>query len=280
MRLSDTQRTATEQLLISNAVDQALDEVDFRPLAGKSAFCDTQYLDGTVDKGYVISAVRQQLLANGCILQEERQRATYVVEVRSGGIGTDRNSVLVGIPEMTVPTILPGQPSHIPEVPFAKKSDQNGVAKLALFAYNRKTGKPYWQSGVVHAVSSARDTWFLGAGPFQKGTIRNGTEFAGHRLLLPEKDESVEEATLATKKKVKVADKIDWHEPKEPSLAEQLAELVGGSASDVQSVKDWFRTHLAESTAGDPEKASSKIPKEKGKDAEAKPRWADLTPPH
>src|SRR5947208_2201883 len=184
-RQSDTQRTATEQLLISNAVDQAVAHVDFSPLAGKSVFFDPQYFDNTVDKGYVISSIRQQLLAHGCTLQEERSRATYVVEARAGGVGTDRHSVLVGIPEMTVPTILPGQPSHIPEVPFAKKSDQNGVAKLALFAYNRRTGKPYWQSGVVHAVSSARDTWLLGAGPFQKGTIRHGTEFAGRPLPLP-----------------------------------------------------------------------------------------------
>ena len=124
-RQSDTQRTATEQLLISNAVDQAVAHVDFSPLAGKSVFFDPQYFDNTVDKGYVISSIRQQLLAHGCTLQEERSRAAYVVEARAGGVGTDRHSVLVGIPEMTVPTILPGQPSHIPEVPFARLSGKN-----------------------------------------------------------------------------------------------------------------------------------------------------------
>jgi hypothetical protein len=54
-RMSDTQRTATEQLLISNAVDQAVSQIDFRPLAGKRVYFDAQYLDGTVDKGYVVS---------------------------------------------------------------------------------------------------------------------------------------------------------------------------------------------------------------------------------
>src|SRR5205823_11750631 len=79
-RMSDTQRTATEQLLISNAVDKAVTQVDLRPLSGKPVFFDPQYLDGTVDKGYVTSSLRQQLLASGCVLQEDRTKATYVIE--------------------------------------------------------------------------------------------------------------------------------------------------------------------------------------------------------
>src|SRR5439155_10449112 len=102
-RMTDTARTATEQLLISNAVDQAVSQIDFRPLAGKTVFCDPQYLDGAVDRGYVISSLRQQLLAIGATLQDDRAKAEYVVEVRSGAIGTDRHSLLVGVPQMTVP---------------------------------------------------------------------------------------------------------------------------------------------------------------------------------
>jgi hypothetical protein len=116
------------------------------------------------------------------LLQEERTKATYVVEARSGGVGTDRHSLLVGVPQTTVPAIVPGQPTQIPEIPFAKKTDQNGVAKVAVFAYNRQTGEPVWQSGMVQSVSTARDIWFLGTGPFQNGTIRERTGFAGEPL--------------------------------------------------------------------------------------------------
>src|SRR5438552_11190575 len=123
-RMSDTQRTATEQLLISNAVDQVVSQLDFRCLAGKAVYFDPQYLDGAVDRGYVISSLRQQLLASGCVLQEDRAKARYVIEVRSGGIGTDRHSLLIGVPQMTVPSLVPGQPSQIPEIPFAKKNDE------------------------------------------------------------------------------------------------------------------------------------------------------------
>ena len=37
----------------------------------------------------------------------------------------------------------------------------------------------------LNACSSARDTWLMGAGPFRKGTIRQGTEFAGQSIPLP-----------------------------------------------------------------------------------------------
>ena len=91
-RITDTTRTATEQLLISNAIDQSVDRLDFRPLAGKPIFFDTQYLDGVVDKGYLISTIRQHLLASGCLLQEEAAR-TPRMSSRPGPAGWARTSM-------------------------------------------------------------------------------------------------------------------------------------------------------------------------------------------
>ena len=219
-RMTDTQRTATEQLLISNSVDQAVSELDFSVLAGKSVFFDPQYLDGPVDRGYLVSSLRQQLLACGCNLQEDRSKATYVVEARSGGVGTDRHSLLVGIPQMALPSLLPGQPSQIPEIPFAKKTDQNGYAKIAVFAYNRQTGKPVWQSGVVQAMSTSKDVWVLGTGPFQRGSIRRGTEFAGQQIVSTEG--AADSAGLA----IQVTEPATWTEEK-PTLAQLSKQLAG-----------------------------------------------------
>jgi hypothetical protein len=70
-------------------------------------------------------------------------------------------------------------PAAIPEIPIAKRRDQRGIAKIAVFAYHRETGTPVWQSGVAHQESSSNDVWILGAGPFQRGTIYEGTAFAG-----------------------------------------------------------------------------------------------------
>lgn len=186
-RWSDTARTATEQLLLSTAVDRAVDNMDFRPLADKYVYLDPQFLD-CVDNKYVVSTLRQHMLSEGCILMPDAASADFVVEVRSGGVGTDHHDVLVGIPAISVPgATTAGMPSAIPEIPFAKTTSQRGIAKLSCFAYNRETGQAVWQSGVFPVISTAKDSWFLGTGPFQRGTIYDGTHFAGSRFLFNRK---------------------------------------------------------------------------------------------
>ncbi len=180
-RSTDTNRTATEQLLVSDAIDRALQSINLQTLSGQTVFFDDSKLADVVDKNYLISSLRQYLLANGCSLREKREDADFIVEARAGAVGTDRSDLLFGLPSMNVPQIALVQPVNaiIPEIPIAKRKDQRGVAKIAVFAYHRQTGAPVWQSGLVHEESSANDVWILGAGPFQRGTIYTGTEFAG-----------------------------------------------------------------------------------------------------
>jgi Family of unknown function (DUF6655) len=189
-RSSDTARTATEQLLISDAIDRAVQSMNLRPLAGQTVYLDESKVTDVVDRNYYLSTLRQQLLANGCELREKREDADFVVEARAGAIGTDRNDLLFGVPSTTVPAIplLQPVPAAIPEIPIAKRKDQRGIAKIAVFAYHRATGAPVWQSGIVRQESSANDVWILGAGPFQRGTIYDGTAFAGTAIKNEQSD--------------------------------------------------------------------------------------------
>jgi hypothetical protein len=106
------------------------------------------------------------------------------------------------VPTMNVPQVFPLQPvpgAVIPEIPIAKRRDQKGIAKIAVFAYHRETGTPVWQSGLVHQESSSNDVWILGAGPFQRGSIYEGTAFAGKQLGADEaKGEAVPRRLPAT----------------------------------------------------------------------------------
>ena len=83
---------------------------------------------------------------------------------------------------MQLPSVLPGIPTNIPEIALMKKNDQRGVAKIAVFAYNRISGRAIWQSGTAEAISTAKDTWVFGTGPFSRGSIRKRTELAGEPL--------------------------------------------------------------------------------------------------
>jgi hypothetical protein len=182
-RMTDSQRAATEMLLVSQAADNAVAQIDFSPLNGKTVYLDASGIEKEVlDRGYLISLVKQQLVAAGALMYDDKTRAEYIVDLRAGGLGTDRHSVLVGTPAVQLPSVLPGIPTNIPEIALMKKSDQRGVAKVGVFAYNRITGRALWQSGTAEATTNVKDTWFLGTGPFSTGTIRKHTELAGEPL--------------------------------------------------------------------------------------------------
>jgi len=182
-RMTDSSRAASEMLLVSQAVDETVERMDFGPLAGKTVYVNSEYIDKTlVDRGYLISTIRQQLLAHGALLKEVEKEATYVVEIRAGGLGTDRHTLLFGSPQLSLPAVMPGQPTNIPELALVKRTEQKGVAKIGVFAYNRVTGRAIWQSGIQEGRSNLTDRWVFGAGPFSYGSIRNGTELAGEPL--------------------------------------------------------------------------------------------------
>lgn len=187
-RSSDTARTATEQMLLSNAIEKSVNGIDLRPLAGRHVYLDTTYLKGVTDENYLVGTLRQHMRAYGLRIEEEKDKAEYVVEARAGALGTNNHSVLIGVPQTNLPnTGLPGVPSSIPELPLAKTTKQSGVAKIALSAYHRDSGHPVWQSGAFPVASNATDKWFFGAGPFQSGSIyEDRLRFAGTRPdLLP-----------------------------------------------------------------------------------------------
>ncbi len=81
----------------------------------------------------------------------------------------------------TASTVISGTPSipSFPELSVAKRELKSGAAKVAVFAYDRASHEAIWQSGIEQANSSARDTWVLGVGPLQQGTIYKSARFAG-----------------------------------------------------------------------------------------------------
>ncbi len=172
-RTSHTARTATEQVLLSNAIDQTLENVSFEPLGARRVFIDDKYLDA-VDKGYVIGTLRHKTLAAGGWLAKNADEADVVIEPRSGGVGTDSEESFVGIPALSVP----GMPISLPDVKFISRNTQLAMAKLALVAYEPKTGAAVGLGGQTTGVTQHDDMYVLGMGPFRSGAVKQEREGA------------------------------------------------------------------------------------------------------
>ena len=185
--------TATDQLLMSDAVDATVAKLDFSPLAGKKVYLDATYVKTVrspllIESDYVISSLRQQMVSAGVLMVDGREDADIIAEARLGALGLDGHNVVYGIPAtnalstataaLTSAPILP----QLPEISLARREAKSGAAKIAVFAYLRETREPYWQSGIAKSTSNAKDIWILGVGPFQRGSIYDRTQFAGSEV--------------------------------------------------------------------------------------------------
>jgi hypothetical protein len=184
-KTSHTPRTAKEQLLISNSVDQSLDKIDFRPFGGYQVFLEDKYLE-CVDKNYIVGSIRHRLLYAGAALAPKAEEADIILEARSGGVGTNHQESFVGVPELSVPGPFP---ISTPEVRVLSRDTQTGIAKLGLVAYDAKTGTVLGSGGTSLARSDDNNWFFLGMGPYQHGSIHReaerGLELPGQRMPLP-----------------------------------------------------------------------------------------------
>lgn len=163
---SNTARTGTEQVLISKAIDRAMTTVQFGNLSGYKVFVDEKYLD-SVDKGYLVGSIRHRILQAGGALATAADQADIVMEVRSGGVGTDTQESFIGIPALG----MPGLPIELPEIKLANRSTQMGTAKIGLVCYDPQTGRGMGQGGETSALTHNNDTYIMGVGPFRSGAV-------------------------------------------------------------------------------------------------------------
>ena len=172
---SNTARTAKEQMLLSNAVDQSLDKVDFTPLYGQKVYLEEKYLE-CVDKPYVTASIRHRIMRAGGLLTAAADDADVVMEARSGGVGTDTSESFLGTPEIALPGML-----TVPEIRVAEKKSQYGYAKIGLVLYDAKSKKVLGDGGMAMAQSDDHNWYVAGVGPFQDGVLKSDVERAKYR---------------------------------------------------------------------------------------------------
>lgn len=171
-RVTDPTRTATEQFLLSTAAGEAVGQLSFDVLRGRRVFVDSQYFAAS-EQQFVLGELRAKMLLSGVELVATREAANIIVEVRSGGVGIDRNDFLLGLAALrdsdTAGTT--NMPIVTPELAILKNRYQEGVASVAYIAYWAETGEVVASSGPFIGRSLRDDWWYFGAGPRSNGDI-------------------------------------------------------------------------------------------------------------
>lgn len=166
--VTNTPRSAIEQLLLSGAVDRALEKLELPELAGKTVFVDFANLKA-YDAEYIKVATRARLARIGATLLEKPEEADFVVEVASGGLGIEFKKAMVGLPAIPVPN----SPMPMPEAPLYRTTEQTGIFKLLIFVHS----KGRFVAACHYYAKYDRDESFILWWRFQrKDDIREGWE--------------------------------------------------------------------------------------------------------
>jgi hypothetical protein len=172
IRVTDPPRSATEQFLESQATKLSIAQLSTDALRDRKVYLDWQYLTGAKETAaehlYCIGELRSKLLTAGVRLVEQRSQAQIILEVRSGGIGIDRQEFLLGLSSLPFPTGLgtggaAGQVAvNTPELALLKTTKQRGYADVAFVAYWADSGEVVASSGPFVGRTLREDYWVLG----------------------------------------------------------------------------------------------------------------------
>lgn len=176
-RVTNPERTATEQFLLSKATIEAVAPLNFDVLHGRRVYVDDQFFNSP-ERPFVIGEIRARLLLAGVQLAPYSSEAEIIMEVRSPGIGIDRYDSIVGIPAIgataasaSAATGIPTAGIVTPEVAFVKEIKQVSFASVAYVAYWANTGEIVASSGPSIGRAYRDDWWLFGFGPRTLGDI-------------------------------------------------------------------------------------------------------------
>ena len=129
--VSSTPRTAIEQLLLSTAVDTAIDKISLPELADKKIYPDFTNLQ-SYDSEYIKCAFKACISSDGATVLERPDGADYIIQVSCGALGNEYKDTLLGIPGLPVL----GSPVTLPELALWKHVEQDGIAKFLVTVYS------------------------------------------------------------------------------------------------------------------------------------------------
>ena len=130
---SNTARTAVEQLLLSDVIEQGTDQMKFEAYKGKKALMDYKNLEPQVDKPVVQGLVERRLAECGVVVATDPKEADIIIQVLCPVLATDMSKLFIGTPafpftyEKFYSLMI-----IVPEIPLFQRITRVGYGKFSL----------------------------------------------------------------------------------------------------------------------------------------------------
>ena len=164
--MTNTQRSAIEQYLISTTVDRCFSYTNYMNYSNKKAFMDYTYFSPQVDKQYVQGIIEARLSSFGVVIVKKQEEADIIVQPLCGVLGTDHDKIMIGIPSLPIPVPDTGLSFAIPEIPLFSKVTRQAYGKFSVYIFEAKNRKPL--EAIERIRSSAKYVnWIVFLIPFK-----------------------------------------------------------------------------------------------------------------
>ena len=106
------------------------------------------------------------------LLENNKDKAQVILEPSFGAYGTDMRDTNVGLPGMSLmPSLTTGatvaSSGSSSSLNLSQTNREDAVIKAILYAYDAKTGRMVWESGLLLNAQGVRDHFFMGSGPYR-----------------------------------------------------------------------------------------------------------------
>ena len=166
--ITNTSSTALQQLLGTEAIDRAVDQLTWPDVMHKSVAVQSASPGEWGDEQYLRKAVVRRLAERGARVIDDPTAADYLVTVLAGSLGTDHSEVFFGIPPIQSILI----PLSLPEIALYKAENQEGFAKTEIVVTDVRHGGVVHQAGPTHGQTYSRTRKFLFFGWYRTDTTR------------------------------------------------------------------------------------------------------------
>jgi len=172
--VTNTSRSAIEQMLLTGAVDKALKKFSLAEVKGAKVYLDFSNL-AAADAPYIKTAARARFSELGATLVDKGEEAELIAEIACGALGTEFKTSIVGLPPLPVPN----SPIPLPEASVYKSSERTGIVKILIFVH--ADGK--FVAADHYYAKADRDESFVFWWRFQRqDDVRDGWERADLKL--------------------------------------------------------------------------------------------------
>lgn len=169
--ITNTSRSAVEQLLLCATIERGISKADFSAFKNKIVKLDYSNLNPQVDKNLIMGYLEIHLSNFGIVISKsDSQKPDFIIQVTCGVLATDIDKALIGTPALPIPIPDTSVSVVIPEIPLYRRICRSAHGRFHFNVLDANTLKPVKTFKGINSKAQFID-WTIFMIPFKSHNV-------------------------------------------------------------------------------------------------------------